>query len=97
VRRAENPDNRRETLIALTAAGRRVVDRVTDRRRDEIRDILVRLTVGERELVLAAMTAFSRAAGEPDVVISPSSGCRRTANWSRPRSGLTRTPARRPP
>ena len=67
VRRAENPDNRRETLIALTPAGRRLVDRVTARRRDEIRDILVRLDAPERALVLEAMGAFSRAAGEPDV------------------------------
>ena len=59
VRRAENPDNRRETLIALTPAGRRLVDR--------IRDILVRLDAPERALVLEAMGAFSRAAGEPDV------------------------------
>lgn len=67
VRRAQNPDNRRETLVSLTAAGRRLVDRVTARRRDEIREILAQLTPSERILVLEAMTAFARAAGEPDV------------------------------
>ena len=67
VRRAENPDNRRETLIALTPAGRKLVGRVTARRRDEIRDVLQRLDDADRALVLQAMAAFSRAAGEPDV------------------------------
>ncbi|HET7902667.1 MAG TPA: MarR family transcriptional regulator [Candidatus Nanopelagicales bacterium] len=67
VRRAENPENRRETLVSLTAAGRRLVDRVTARRRDEIREVLARLTPAQRRLVLEAMTAFAHAAGEPDV------------------------------
>jgi DNA-binding MarR family transcriptional regulator len=67
VRRSENPENRRETLIALTAAGRKLVDRVTTRRRDEIRTILARLDHDERDLVLRAMGAFARAAGEPHV------------------------------
>lgn len=67
VRRAQNPDNRRETLVTLTPAGRRVVDRVTARRRDEIREILGRLTASDRELVLEALSAFGCAAGEPDV------------------------------
>ncbi len=67
VRRAQNPDNRRETLVSLTPAGRRVVDRVTARRRDEIREILGRLPARDRELVLESLSAFARAAGEPDV------------------------------
>ncbi len=67
VRRATNPDNRRETLVSLTAAGKRVVDRVTARRRDEIREILGRLEPAERRLVLDAMVTFARAAGEPHV------------------------------
>ena len=67
VRRGENPDNRRETLVSLTAAGKRLVDRVTARRRDEIREVLSRLAADERAQVLVAMTAFAHAAGEPDV------------------------------
>ena len=67
VRRAQNPDNRRETFVSLTPAGKRVVDRVTARRRYEIRGILGRLEAAERRLVLEAMSAFARAAGEPDV------------------------------
>lgn len=66
VRRTENPDNRRETLIALTRAGRGLVDSVTERRRREIRAILARLEEPDRALVLRAMGAFARAAGEPD-------------------------------
>lgn len=67
VRRVQNPDNRREILVSLTPAGRRVVDRVTARRRDEIREILGRLAESERQLVLEALSAFARAAGEPEV------------------------------
>ena len=67
VRRAENPDNRRETLISLTAAGRKLVDRVTARRRAEIRSVVVELDPAERALVLRGLAAFARAAGEPDV------------------------------
>jgi DNA-binding MarR family transcriptional regulator len=67
VRRSENPDNRRETLIELTAAGVELVEQVTAQRRREIRSILSRLEPAERDLVLEAMTAFTRAAGEPHV------------------------------
>lgn len=67
ITRAENPENRRETLIALTPKGRAVVDEVTGRRRQEIRAILTRLAPAERQVVLDAMTLFARAAGEPHV------------------------------
>ena len=67
VLRAENPDNRRETLIALTDEGARLVTQVTDQRRQEITTILTRLEPAERDLVLDAMTLFARAAGEPRV------------------------------
>lgn len=67
VRRSENPENRRETLIRLTPSGRKLVDRVTARRRAEIGRVVMELTPGERDLVLQAMSAFARAAGEPEV------------------------------
>ncbi len=67
VQRAENPENRRETFIELTAEGRALVDRVTDQRRREIRSILARLDPAERALVADAMTVFAGAAGEPQV------------------------------
>jgi DNA-binding MarR family transcriptional regulator len=65
VQRSENPDNRRETLIELTDAGAGLVEQVTVQRHREIRSILSRLEPTERDLVLDAMAAFTRAAGEP--------------------------------
>jgi DNA-binding MarR family transcriptional regulator len=65
--RAENPENRRETLIQLTSEGRRLVDQVTDDRRREISKILARLEPEDLHLVLEAMAVFTRAAGEPRV------------------------------
>ena len=65
IRRRENPDNRRETLIELAPGGARIVDLVTERRRAEIRAVLAGLSPGERDRILDAMTLFSRAAGEP--------------------------------
>lgn len=67
VRRVENPDNRRETFIELTAWGQALVDQVTEQRRREIRSILARLDERDRDLVLEAMKAFGQAAGEPHV------------------------------
>ena len=67
MQRAENPDNRRETLIELTEAGAELVEQVTAQRRREIRSILARLEPAERDLVMDAMTVFARAAGEPHV------------------------------
>jgi len=67
VTRAENPDNRRETLVDLTAKGRSLVAEVTEARRDEIREILRRLPVAKRREVLDALRDFADAAGEPSV------------------------------
>jgi DNA-binding MarR family transcriptional regulator len=67
VRRAENPDNRRETLIELTPDGAGLVDQVTDQRRQEIRSILARVEPVECDLISQAMTVFAAAAGEPQV------------------------------
>jgi DNA-binding MarR family transcriptional regulator len=63
--RAGNPDSRREVLIGLAPAGRRMVDDVTGRRRAEIDAILSRLSARQREVVLRGMSAFAEAAGEP--------------------------------
>jgi DNA-binding MarR family transcriptional regulator len=65
VTRAENPDNRRETLVSLTPAGRELVTRVTEARRDEIRAILTRVSPTERPAIVEALGAFASAAGEP--------------------------------
>ena len=65
VRRAVDRSNRRETTITLSAAGRRVVDAVTEVRRAEIATIVDRIPVELRQPAVAALVAFAEAAGEP--------------------------------
>jgi DNA-binding MarR family transcriptional regulator len=65
VRRAVDRGNRRETLISLSAAGRKVVDDVTAVRRREIAAIVDRIPAALREPAVAALVAFAEAAGEP--------------------------------
>lgn len=65
VSRRENPDDRRETLLALTDAGRRIVDDVTSRRRAEINRIVTAMPAAHRSELVAALRAFAVAAGEP--------------------------------
>jgi DNA-binding MarR family transcriptional regulator len=61
-RRRETRD-RRAVQVALTPGGRTVVDRVTNRRREEISRILGRLAPQDRAAVLPALRAFADAAG----------------------------------
>lgn len=63
--RAPNPENRRESILALTDAGRRVVDQVTGRRRDEIAAIVERMPEEHRDRFVEALEAFTAAGGEP--------------------------------
>ncbi|MDF9816673.1 MarR family transcriptional regulator [Streptomyces sp. SPB162] len=63
--RQVNPGNRRENFLELTAAGRRIVDDATARRRDEIAAIVARVTPDQRQALVAALTAFAEAGGEP--------------------------------
>ncbi|WP_344479051.1 MarR family transcriptional regulator [Nonomuraea monospora] len=65
VTREVNPLNRRETLMRLTEEGRRLVDDVTARRREEIAKVVSRLTPVECQALITAMTAFNEAGGEP--------------------------------
>ena len=54
-------------LVSVTAAGRRVVDEATSRRRALIAEILERLPVPAQRAVAQALRAFADAAGEvPD-------------------------------
>lgn len=62
VERSIRPENRRETRLALTAAGRRVVRTVTQRRRRDLRAVLERLGPDRREAVAEAMADFAAAA-----------------------------------
>ena len=65
ITRVENPKNRREHLVALTASGRRLVAQVTRRREKEIKKILSSLDDRQIKSVLTAMETFSEAAREP--------------------------------
>jgi DNA-binding MarR family transcriptional regulator len=73
VERSVHLDNRRETHLALTAAGRRTVRTVTARRRRDLAAVLTHLSADEQAALAAAMTAFARAAdtlwpGEADTI-----------------------------
>jgi DNA-binding MarR family transcriptional regulator len=61
-RRRESRD-RRAVQVALTAGGRTLVSRVTERRREEISRILERLAPRDRAAVRRALRAFADAAG----------------------------------
>ncbi|MEX2100680.1 MAG: MarR family transcriptional regulator [Acidimicrobiia bacterium] len=59
--------NRREVQLALTPRGRRIVDSVTQRRREEIARIVERVPHAQRRSMVRALRAFGDAAGElPD-------------------------------
>ncbi len=65
VERHASPSNRREVSIALTRRGRRLVDRVTVKRRAELSEILARVPERERASMVHALDALGDAAGEP--------------------------------
>ncbi len=64
VRRAVARESRRETSVSLTAAGKRIVDRVTELRRAEIEHIVGRIPIALHEPTIVALQAFADAAGE---------------------------------
>jgi len=67
VRRDSDPDDRRAVVLSVTSEGRELVRRVSVRRREELASILERLPAEQRPAVVAALEAFSDAAGEPPV------------------------------
>jgi DNA-binding MarR family transcriptional regulator len=62
--RAPRPESRREIVLSLTPAGRRVVDEVTASRRRDIRRIVSRVPRELRPGLVQALQAFADAAGE---------------------------------
>lgn len=74
VTRRDNPENRREVVLGLTAAGRRIVRKVTNRRRQEIKQIVEQMPQAHRVNLVRALRAFSDAAGEPDLSSDASLG-----------------------
>lgn len=67
VQRLQNPVNRREVILELTEPGASLVRAVTDRRYQQMSEILRRLPPRRRATVLAGMQAFAEAAGEPSI------------------------------
>lgn len=65
VRRSEVAEDRRVTVLHLTAGGRRLVQRVTDRRAQQLADIARRMPRDAWPKVVEALSAFAAAAGEP--------------------------------
>jgi DNA-binding MarR family transcriptional regulator len=65
VSRHDNPANRREVIIGLSQAGAELVWRVTDKRRAEIARVVRQMPPAQRDDLVAALTAFADAAGEP--------------------------------
>jgi DNA-binding MarR family transcriptional regulator len=64
VRRARLAANRREVRLTLTASGRRLVDKVTERRRAEIDRIVSVLPEQPTEEVVRVLRSLTEAAGE---------------------------------
>jgi DNA-binding MarR family transcriptional regulator len=65
VRRVAGVADRRETTVALTAAGRRLIARVTDIRRRDIEAVVARMKPADARRAVAVLAAFADAAGEP--------------------------------
>jgi DNA-binding MarR family transcriptional regulator len=62
-RRADRHD-RRQVRIALSPAGRRLVDAVTARRRTEIEQLVASIPAGSRSAVVSALGHLTETAGE---------------------------------
>jgi DNA-binding MarR family transcriptional regulator len=63
VRRAQSPEDRRSIRLELAAAGTRVVEQVTGRRRRDLAAIAARMPAEAATAAVAALTAFAEAAG----------------------------------
>lgn len=63
VTRGEAPHDRRYATLALTARGRRLVDRVMTHRRDAIQAVMVDMKPALRRTLAVGLEAFSQAAG----------------------------------
>jgi DNA-binding MarR family transcriptional regulator len=65
--REDNPDSRREVILAPSEKGLGLVTSVTDHRRQLIEDVLRSMTPTERDQLVDSLRAFTDAAGEPSV------------------------------
>jgi DNA-binding MarR family transcriptional regulator len=62
--RRESEFDRRNIKLTLTAAGRRLVQKVTKQRRTAIEKVLQQMAVTDRDRLAAALATFAQAAGE---------------------------------
>jgi DNA-binding MarR family transcriptional regulator len=65
VARDDTMTSRRDAVIRLSQAGAELVWRITDKRRAEIARIVRNMPTARREDLVAALSAFADAAGEP--------------------------------
>jgi DNA-binding MarR family transcriptional regulator len=64
IRRIPNPQSRREVLIQASRKGERLVRRVMDRRRLDLRRILSTIDVADRSAVVSTMEQFAQRAAD---------------------------------
>jgi DNA-binding MarR family transcriptional regulator len=62
--RRDDPADRRNLQLQLTDAGRRLVDRVMDRRRHAVAEVLGRMPALQRTALVPVLVTFAEAAGE---------------------------------
>ncbi|CAM3314919.1 MULTISPECIES: MarR family winged helix-turn-helix transcriptional regulator [Williamsia] len=67
VSRTESPTSRRERNIALTDHGQKLVKTVSRRRHKEIERVVAQMAPDQRVGLVAALTAFTDAGGEPAI------------------------------
>jgi DNA-binding MarR family transcriptional regulator len=65
VEKTTNPARRREVLLRLTGTGWQTVRQVTEARRTELARIVTAMPAEHRAQLVAALTAFTEAGGEP--------------------------------
>lgn len=65
VDRSASPTSRREVMITLSKAGRRLLDEIRAHRLGELAAVLGRIQAGDRAALLAGLTAFGDADGGP--------------------------------
>lgn len=65
--RRDNPADRRNLVLELTANGRELVEGVTRLRRDAIAAVLARMPRHSRDMLATALTGFADAGGEIDI------------------------------
>jgi DNA-binding MarR family transcriptional regulator len=62
VARGEDADDRRHVALTLTKQGRRLVERLMDRREQELATIVARMAGADRDRLMAALAPFNEAA-----------------------------------